>query len=385
MMSRRRFVCQTLVVLVLGFAHPGCGSSIAARYPHLERRAVCVRVPGVESDASEYLVTDAGEGISNFHPEVVDRIAPDARTVFEFDPGAEPDSVRHLPAPYNQLQCGPVFSILPSKDAEIPPLPTAAVDLLVHERRPEVVPEALAERLASCAQLSPGSFEPKQHTMALNVYVRRDGRVVSAYVAQSTLGERKTEACVVNVLRNTSWPGVVDEMMAASDVASSEGVKLFLSEPARTLPQPDTGPISEIRPKVQPTPASNPGGPRMPPRIFVIPLGPVLVAIAAFGIIFFYTEDDAPAWTSEINPVTKQPYTSKQEYDQIQQMTPDQIREAQKQITNAQRKPPAPAPPPAPMPPPAAGARKYPTRHARTKKWLVWKMRCTEFATSSML
>jgi hypothetical protein len=47
----------------------GCATTIAKRHPHLDRRAVCARPQEIEPDASEYVITEDGVPISNFHPE----------------------------------------------------------------------------------------------------------------------------------------------------------------------------------------------------------------------------------------------------------------------------------------------------------------------------
>jgi hypothetical protein len=73
-MSRLRSLLGPLVLPVLAFAaltDAGCATSIAARHPHLERREICVHLPGSEPYAAEYLITDEGAVISNLHPEVV--------------------------------------------------------------------------------------------------------------------------------------------------------------------------------------------------------------------------------------------------------------------------------------------------------------------------
>ena len=72
-----RSIRHTLVSVVglVALGNIGCATTIARRYPHLDRRPVCVLVPGIENDSTEYLITNDGVPVSNFHPEVVDRVA----------------------------------------------------------------------------------------------------------------------------------------------------------------------------------------------------------------------------------------------------------------------------------------------------------------------
>lgn len=355
-LGRPRSIGQTLVPVLgfVAFANMGCATTIAGQYPHLDRRAVCVLPPEIEQDSTEFIYADGNVPISNFHPELVDRVAPKARTVFEYDPNADPSSVRHLPAPYNELTCPERFSILPSKDAETPPLPEASVDLLVHERRPERVPLAVAEKLASCSGQSSGPLKPIEYTVRLNVYVTDDGRAVSAYVAQSTLGDSKAEACMVDVLRTTVWPVVATALKATSNEADAATVspssKLFFGQPVPVESAPDSGPISHVRPKqplVEP-PASPPRLVRVP-LIGIVPL-PVVVGGLVFLDILLLPNETAPAWLSELNPITRQPYTSRQEYEQLQRLSPQQILQLQQARIQATQSQPPPAPTPSPQP-----------------------------------
>ncbi len=352
MSTRPRSLGHSLapVLGLIALATLGCASTIAAKYPHLERRSVCLVVPGIEPDSTEFVISDNNIPISNFHPEMVDRVAAEVRTVFEYDPNADSSSTRYLPAPYNELTCPERFLPLPSNDTMTRQLPAASVDLLLHEHRPEVVPRALAEKLASCANRSTGAREPGQYTMTLNVYVTNSGQAVSALVAQSTLGNRKIEACMVNVLRNTLWPELAAAPTATSASSAAPALKTFFAQPAPAERIPNWAEESGIR-RIQPQPEA----PRVPPRIFVVPIGPALAAVAAFGIIFFYSSDDAPAWASELNPITRQPYTSRLEYDEVQSLSPEEIRQRRAaHIKNSQSQPPpASTPAPASTPTPA--------------------------------
>ncbi len=338
MFRLQRLLGQTLVPLVgfVALVNVGCVSSIAANHPHLDRRGVCLLAPGIELDATEWIYDANNNPISNFHPEVIDRVAPSARTVFEYAPNVDSSSTQYLPAPYNELQCPERFSMLPSRDAETEPLPKASFELVVHEQRPEVAPQAITEKLANCVRQGGGQLKPITHTVKLNAYLTNDGQTVGAFVEQSTLGNRKIEACMASVLRTTSWPGKVEAVAAAPAAPVS---RMFLAQPAPVLPEPDSGPESGIR-QIQPR-----VGVRIP-RIFVIPLNPLVAAAVVFGILYFWSETDAPAWASELNPITREPYTSLQEYEGVRRLSPQEILQRQQaHITNTQSQaPPAPAP-----------------------------------------
>ena len=328
-----------------------CASTIAQRHPHLDRRSVCVLPPQIENDSTAYVFTENNVPISNFHPEVVDRVAEKARAVYEYDPDADPRNTQYLPAPYNELKCPERFSMLPSSDAEQKALPVAAVNLLLHERRPEPVSKALAEELAKCSNQISGPVNPIQHTMQVNVYVTKEGKTVFAYVADSTLGNRNLNACVVNVLRKTQWSAIAGS--APNVAAAPVALKGLLAQPAPVQPQPDSGPESGIR-RIQPqpwTPPANAPAGRIP-RIFVIPINPIAAGAVVFGIIYFWLDTDTPAWASELNPITRQPYQDRLEYDEVQRLSPEEIqqrRAAHIKATQSQP-PPAPVPPPAPSP-----------------------------------
>jgi len=74
-----------------------------------------------------------------------------------------------------------------------------------------------------------------------------------------------------------------------------------------------------------------------------------------FGIIYFWLDNDAPAWMSEMNPITREPYTGLQEYEAVKQLTLQQIRAAQQAQAAAAKPTTTPA---APQPAP----RKYPNQ-----------------------
>ena len=69
------------VLGLVALATLGCAGTIAAKYPHLDRRSVCLVVPGIEPDSTEFVISDNNIPISNFHPEMVDRVAAEVRTV----------------------------------------------------------------------------------------------------------------------------------------------------------------------------------------------------------------------------------------------------------------------------------------------------------------
>jgi hypothetical protein len=181
--------------------------------------------------------------------------------------------------------------------------------------------------------------------MRLNVYLTDDGRAFGAYVEQSTLGNRAIEACMVAALRTTSWPAKVEPVAA---VNASPASKLFFAQPAPVVEPPIfTDRPSGIYPKA--VPEADPGGTRIP-RIFVIPFSPIVAAAVVFGIVYFWSYEDAPAWVSELNPITQQPYTSLAEYHEVRRLSPQEIQQLRQAHIKATQSQPPPAPSPAPAP-----------------------------------
>jgi hypothetical protein len=99
-----------------------------------------------------------------------------------------------------------------------------------------------------------------------------------------------------------------------------------------------------------------------------------------FGIIYFWSETDTPAWADELNPITREPYTSLQEYEDMHRLSQQEINRQREQITNSQSQPPpasTPAPTPAPQPqPPPAPALDIKAQREQEKK----AQRCTKIA-----
>jgi hypothetical protein len=346
LMRKSRGSLGPAVISVLAFvalANTGCAKSIAARHPHLYRRAVCVRVPGIENDAADYLISNDGVAVSGFHPEVVDRIAPSVRTVYEFDAAVDPSSVRHLPPQYQDLTCDPVFSMLPSKDAA--PLPEASVDLLVHERQPERLPLAIAKKLATCPSPAVAEVPAMGFSLNFNVYIEPDGDADAALMRNSTLGDRKTEECFFDVLRTTSWSVQVPSQPGQASV--SIGSKLFLADGPMQAPN-----LSELlREVTKVAPKPPPGLPAPYVGVFSL-LTPAVVAGTVFIGINLLPRETAPRWITELNPVTRRPYLTAEEFEAIKKLTVEQILEAQIKATPKQL-PPLPIPEPKQPPPPA--------------------------------
>ncbi|MBK9262644.1 MAG: hypothetical protein IPM54_22920 [Polyangiaceae bacterium] len=277
MLRLPRTMGQTLVPVVgfVALANMGCATTIAAKYPHLDRRSVCLLVPDIEQDATEWIYDENNNPISNYHPEIVDRVAATARTVFEYDPNADPSSPRYLPAPYDQLQCPARVSWLPSQEPQQSPLPKASLELSVYKPASGGmrVPQPVAKQLASCPSDSAARLGAVSYTMNFNVYVTDDGQAVSAYVKQSTLGDRATEACMVEALRTTLWP-VAD---VATPVTAALGARTFFAQPAPAERLPnwlEESGIRRILPPQGAQPPGEPGGFRNPYYV-TIPLGPL--------------------------------------------------------------------------------------------------------------
>ncbi|MBK9262643.1 MAG: hypothetical protein IPM54_22915 [Polyangiaceae bacterium] len=70
--------------------------------------------------------------------------------------------------------------------------------------------------------------------------------------------------------------------------------------------------------------------------------------------IFLLPRKTAPAWADELNPITRRPYTSPEEYEEVRRLSPQEILQRQQgQITNTKPvAPPAPSPQPQPQAPP---------------------------------
>jgi hypothetical protein len=211
---------------------------------------------------------------------------------------------------------------------------------------------------------SAGRVKLAQHTMSFNVYVTNKGRAVSAHVEQSTLGDRDTEACMVAVLRETRWPG-----KAGGGDRCSVCVKSFFRAPAPALRLQIRGrcraPTRRAPTRIQ-APQGQPDVGGRFPRIFVIPLNPLVAGAVVFGVIYFWLDTDALPWMSEMNPITREPYTGLQEYEAVKQLTQQQIQQAQIKATESQ-------PPPASTPPPAPST---PAQREQEKK----AQRCTKIA-----
>lgn len=312
-MSHLRGFLGPGVVPLLAFvalADMGCATSIASKYPHLEQREICVSdIPGTEPEWTELIFVNGNVPISNLHPEVVDRDADKVRTVFIRNPWADPRNVRYLPAPFDQLECAPVFAMLPSRDEGTQPLPEAAVDLLVHEQRPERMPLAVAQKLATCPSPKVDEVPPVGFSLRFNVYVdEKNGNAVSALMRDSTLEDRNTEGCFVDVLRTTSWslPGMTEPTTNAPEAATvSIGSKLFLAD--GPMQAPNLTELLRGAPTVGPPQAKPPTPFRLPFLGVFSLLGPALVGGTVFIGITLLPNELAPPWISELNPVTKRP------------------------------------------------------------------------------
>ncbi|MBK9260099.1 MAG: hypothetical protein IPM54_09715 [Polyangiaceae bacterium] len=200
------------------------------------------------------------------------------------------------------------------------------------------VPEPVAKRLGSCPRRSAARLKPARYSMSINVYVTDEGRAVSAFVKRSTLGDGATEACMLGVLRETQWPVEVGPEAAAPTS------RAFVAQAAeRITPLPDRP--SGIYPK-QPSPGTPPQG--FPnPYYVTIPLGPVIVGVGVGVTIFLLPRATAPAWASELNPITRLPYTSAQEYEEVRRLSPDEIKRRRARITGSKPNgPPASTPTP---------------------------------------
>ena len=343
---------QTLVGLV-ALASVGCSTTITAKYPHLERRSVCRLVPGIDADSTQFIFTTNNIPVSNLQPELVEEVAPTARTVFELDPNVDIDSVRYLPTPYNELTCPERFSILPSGKLKASPLPEASLDLLVYKPPTETnpVPQPIAQQLASCPSASAGRLGAIRYAMDFNVYIDEKNATVSAYMKKSTLGDENIAICMLEALRKTQWPAPE----ASSAVTFTPGSKLFLADGPSNLPnvQDLLNEVLRKTPSTRP-PVGTPGAFGKPYYVLV-PLGPLFVGITVGVSIFLAPRDTAPSCASELNPITRRPYTTLEECEEVKRLSPEEILKRQLAHIKATQPqaPPAPQPQPQPQPQPA--------------------------------
>ena len=354
MFRLQRALRQTFVPVLafVAFANVGCATSIAAKYPHLERRSVCLVVPGIDRDTTQYIFTQNNVAVSNLQPELVDRVAPTARTVFELDPNVDSDSVRYLPAPFNELTCPERFSMLPSGEPHASPLPEASLDLSVYKPPTESipVPQPIAQQLASCPSASAGRLGAIRYAMDFNVYIDEKNASVSAYMKRSTLADDDIAVCMLEALRKTQWPAPEGDPVVAITPAS----KLFIADGPSNLPNVQDL-LKEILRK---TPPAAPGG--FKPYYVILPLGPLIVGVTVGVTISIFPRDTAPRWADELNPITRRPYMSPEEFEAVRRLSAEEIARLQRleAIKATQPQPPRvpvpqdPPPPPPPPPPP---------------------------------
>ncbi len=338
----------------VAFTNVGCATTtIAGKYPHLDRRSICVLVPGIELDSTEFIFTPDNVPVSNFHPKVIDRVAAVTRTVFEYDPDADPRSVRHLPAPYDQLQCPARFTMLPSQDPSTSPLPEASLDLSVHQppTQSAPMPEPLVKQLAGCPSVhsaqSAARLGALSYTMQFNVYIDENGEAVSAFVKQSTLEDRETALCMLKALRQANWSAPEAESVVTVAPAS----KLFMADGPSNLPNVEDMLKESLRkstPSVKP-PVGTPGGFAKPYYVTLL-LGALIVGVTVGVTIFLLPRNTAPRCATEMNPITRQPYTSLEECEEVKRLSEDEIRQRRLAHIKATQPQAPPAPQPQPQP-----------------------------------
>lgn len=64
----------------------------------------------------------------------------------------------------------------------------------------------LQEPIFACVRHGTDRLSEMGGKFSVKLRVNKKGSVVSAYLAQSTLGDRETERCVLDVARSVSWP-----------------------------------------------------------------------------------------------------------------------------------------------------------------------------------
>src|SRR6185503_15672014 len=120
---------------------------------------------------------------------------------------------------------------------------------------------------------------PIHRTIRFNVYVTKEGRAVSAYVEESTLGDRDTEACMVDALRATLWPVAVEAARSASPVS-----RAFIAGDPMPAPPIEPAPTSGIR--IRPPPGEPPPGEPDPFPIKYVGRLPLISPAFAGGLVF---------------------------------------------------------------------------------------------------
>ncbi|HRI66933.1 MAG TPA: hypothetical protein PK156_21955 [Polyangium sp.] len=206
------------------------------------------------------------------------------------------------------------------------------------------IPLPALESLTRCTSLKASRLKPIRYAMNFNVYVRKNGEAVSGYVASSTLSDRDTMVCLLGALRATVWP------MGAMVVPVA---KALIAQPAPVLPPPAVGDRpSGIYPK-QPSPGSQPqgepGGFRIPFVGVIRFAAPVLVGGLVFVTITLLPQETAPHWLDELNPITRRPYVSLEEYQGVSRLPPEEIQRLQQIRAGKSDAPAAPASTPSPQ------------------------------------
>ena len=150
---------------------------------------------------------------------------------------------------------------------------------------------------------------------------------------------------------------------------------LGLAGPAPVTPTPPLGPPPALPPPTitPPTTAPPPAWEFRPPPRIAPPLEPPVrpwwipsalgSAVIVGLIVFLWPNETAPPWMDTLNPITGGPYASREEYDQISRMNPNDFAEAvrrHRQQAAPQPAPPQPQPNPAPQPQP--GPRRNPNQ-----------------------
>lgn len=222
----------------------------------------------------------------------------------------------------------------------------------------EKMPEQVAQRLEGCQRQGSSRLRRIEHTVRLHVYVNNEGQGVSAYLEASTLGDHETEACLVSALRTAWWPTA--EVAAQTTAPAPQSFMAMQAEPAPLPVEP--GPVSGIRP-TQP-----PAEPIPPPRTFQWRFPPpALVGPIVFITVFLWPNELAPPWLSELNPITRGPYLSRDEYDAIRKLPPAEIERRRKEHgpTGADPNPSATG---QPVPPPGEAAAPEGAKDPRPEK-----------------
>jgi hypothetical protein len=92
-------------------------------------------------------------------------------------------------------------------NSHVPPMPQVSQELgSIDQRQVEVTFDHLQGKIQGCFKAGLGRIEYLDGDVSVFLRVGQDGRVKYGYFEDSTVGDRDTEKCLLNVLQSTDWP-----------------------------------------------------------------------------------------------------------------------------------------------------------------------------------